>query len=52
MISQVISWSVLSQALTFTLQDLIAVHFQGRIHLCVSFAENPQSENVAAAAAF
>lgn len=51
MISQMISWSMLSQALTFTLQDPIAVHFQGRIHFYVRFAEKPQSENVAAAAA-
>lgn len=46
MISQMISWSVLSRVLTFTLQDLIAVHFQGRSLLCVRMSENKQSENV------
>lgn len=46
-ISQTISWSVLSHALTFTLQKLIAVHFQGHVHLCVRLTENPvESESM------
>lgn len=49
MAAWLVKWSnevFILQALTSALQDLIAVHFQGHIHLCVSFAENLHSEFV------